>query len=640
MRCCATHDDSGRWSQLGCWRWLPVIGVIWLGPLFAAPGDDSSNRGSKAPGQARAGASPVEAITTRVQQDLNKSAPNRTEPVAVPKSPDSSTTPSAETVAAAGTEKPADEAPASARPKRAKPGSSAGKTGDRAKALEAEAQQCRTAEEALMLYKTFLSDEDTTEIDKEKAQPRLEYWEQAAKDGLERVGKNWLPKAEAEKLKEEADKLVTEAIELIRVESHKKADEKLEKALKVYPDHLGSVFILGIGALIWSNDAKGAEKRFTQCLAIDPDSVPVLNNAALCAAVNKKFDRAVKFWEKASTVEPENATIIQNLGHFVSQGNKGKAMTREEKDKAIGAAASAKAKGQIFIDVTYVDRRVLDNATEIYLKLVAGDKAPSAKPGGNYLVSLTLAEPKKGGSEGIVGNGSGFVIWDGFVLTNRHVVEGASGLMIQDPDNPLLRYAAKVVAISTKEMDLAIVRCEALKAPRVAIGKGALPRGSEVLALGFPVMGLVGKGLKATRGIVTGLPSADTGNLMVLDVQVNPGNSGGPLSDNAGRVRGVVAAKTFTERRAVQSYGLAIPMSIVVPFVKQTIPQFGESDGDDKKLEWTEVDARLSKSTVCILIKQNTGAPPANAAPQAAPNSPARPSTKPSMLPRSRTRKS
>jgi S1-C subfamily serine protease len=90
---------------------------------------------------------------------------------------------------------------------------------------------------------------------------------------------------------------------------------------------------------------------------------------------------------------------------------------------------------------------------------------------------------------------------------------------------------------------------------------------------------------------------------MVLDVQINPGNSGGPLCDRSGRVVGVVAAKTFTER-FVQGYGLAIPMSDAVKFVKANVSQFVDSAPAANTKEWTEVDAGISKSTVLILIKK------------------------------------
>jgi S1-C subfamily serine protease len=435
------------------------------------------------------------------------------------------------------------------------------------------------------------------------------YWEQAAKDDLVRVGKQWMPRPDAEKLKDDADKLVAEAIELIKLDNFAKADTKLERASKIYPDHLESLFLLGLGALL-TDDVKGAEKRFSQCLARAPNHVPLLNNAALSAALSKKYDRAVKLWEKAAAVDPENPAIAQNLGQFIADAAKGKSLAKAARTKAEADAARGRVTGKIQIDFANVDKRVVNDAQEIYARLVAGGKVPRSDPARGYTV-LKLFQEKKGGSDDrsspeesqVVGNGSGFVIWDGFVLTNRHVVENADAVVIQDPANPSGEPLGGMVVAVSKELDLAIVECRPLKAPAVPIASAEVSRGTEVLALGFPVMSVVGKGLKATRGIVTGLPSKDTGNLMVLDVQINPGNSGGPLCDKSGRVMGIVAAKTFTER-FVQGYGLAIPMSDAVAFVKKSIPGFSQSEATDKKLEWTEVDAGISKSTVLVLIKK------------------------------------
>jgi S1-C subfamily serine protease len=519
--------------------------------------------------QQRAEASPVETIANRIKADLNKSAtaavpdPNAT--TGVP--PDNSATP--------------DDTRDAAPRRTGKVMTPKKPTGTgRVKSLETDAQQCKTAEEALLLYQIFMATPETTAVEKTQIRSRLEFWEEAAREGLVRVGTQWMPKADADNLKEEADKLVAEAIELINIESFAKADAKLERASKIYPDHLESLFLLGVGAFL-NHDMKGAEKRFSQCLSRAPNHVPLLNNVAICEALSFKFERAAKHWGQAASIDPENATVAQNLGHFIADA--GKSLTSP------------------------ADRRVIDSATQTYMKLVADGKVPRADTRKGYVL-LKLFQPRKGDKASpeesqIVGNGSGFVIWEGYVLTNRHVVENADGVVIQDPANSAARpFGGKVVAVS-KELDLALVQCPGLSAPPVPINAGPVIRGTEVLALGFPVMDVVGKGLKATRGIVTGLPSKDNGNLMVLDVQINPGNSGGPLCDKSGRVAGIVAAKTFTER-FVQGYGLAIPMSDALPFIQKTIPAYSILDSGDQKLEWTDVDGRISKSTVLILIKK------------------------------------
>ncbi|MGE5192355.1 MAG: trypsin-like peptidase domain-containing protein [Deltaproteobacteria bacterium] len=528
------------------------------------------------PAQKRAGASPVEAITSRIKLELNKPAdgaaadPDRP----TPQAPD--TTPDAEKPTA--TDAPPRDSGARRTAKTVTPKKPTGK--GRVKALEIDAQQCQTAEEALVLYRIFIAAPETTAAEKAQVQSRLEFWEQAAKDELVRVGTEWMPKADADKLKEEADNLVAEAIELINVESFAKADSKLERASRIYPDHLESLFLLGVGAFL-NRDVKGAEKRFSKSLSRAPNHVPLLNNVALCEALTFQFEKAVRHWALAASLEPDNSAVAQNLGTFIADAGK----------SAIGTA----------------DKRLVDSATQTYMKLVADGKVPRADTQKGYVL-LKLFQPKKDDKSSpeesqVVGSGSGFVIWERYVLTNRHVVENADGVVIQDPANPAAKPLGGKVAAVSKELDLAIVQCADLSAPPVPINPAPVSRGTEVLALGFPVMDVVGKGLKATRGIVTGLPSKETGNLMVLDVQMTPGNSGGPLCDKSGRVAGIVAAKTFTER-FVQGYGLAVPMGDAVPFIQKTVPDFSVIDSGDEKLEWTEVDGRISKSTVLILIKK------------------------------------
>lgn len=353
---------------------------------------------------------------------------------------------------------------------------------DRVRALETSAQACRTAEEALLLYQIFLKDDKTTKEERERAQARVESWERAAAAKHVRVGRRWMAPAEAEALKQEADKLVAEAIVMLAIENVAVANQKLDKASKVYPEHLESLFLLAVGAYI-TNDIRGAEKRFAQCLGRAPNHVPLLNNIALCEMGTKKFDKAVKHWQRAAELEPSNAAVIQNLGRFLADVGKKKHI---------------------------VDKQTVDRATEVYQSVVSQGKRV-ADPSASY-VMLKLFKSSGSSSpeeQRVVGNGTGFVIAPGFVLTNRHVVADADSLVIRDPDNPRGTLAAKVVAVS-QDKDLALLECRTLKAEPVAVAAHALGRGTEVLVLGFPITNVVGSGLKATRGIVTGLPSKET----------------------------------------------------------------------------------------------------------------------------------
>lgn len=478
---------------------------------------------------------------------------------------------------------------------------------DRVKALESKAKQCRTAEEARILYGIFMTDEETTEEEREKAQPRFEYWTQAAKDELVRVGTKWMAKSESDKLKAEADTLVDEAIQSLKLNDFDGTDLKLKKASIIYPDHLPSLYLLGIGACLNGN-YDGAEKQFTQCLLRSPSNVAVLNNTAVCEVKSRKYSEAIIHWEAAANIDPENPEVKHNLATFVSFAAKQTTPKVDRKliDRATTLFTGMNAKGPA--DSAFViSSETKSTEPKLTPKTTPGRRTTRtttkvAKDG--FVISkLERAQGTAIVEESqVVGNGSGFVVAPGVVLTNRHVVSGAQSLSIQSPEDGTL-LGAKVLA--TADPDLALMECKDLKAPPAAIGITAPGRGTEVLALGFPMASVVGKGLKTTRGIITGLPEKANSNMFLLDVPVNPGNSGGPLCDQTGRVVGIVTAKTFSDT-FVQGYGLAIPIDEASRFVSMHVKGWQPVSGTDTKLDWPAVDASLSKSTVMILISKKS----------------------------------
>jgi S1-C subfamily serine protease len=453
-------------------------------------------------------------------------------------------------------------------------------TSQKVKTLEANALKCQTAEEAQTLYKFFMAAPESSADEKEQAQGRYDYWEQAAVDQMVRVGPKWMAKEDADALQKEADDLVREAMEMLNVDNFAAATAKLEKASKVYPEHLESVFLLAVNAFL-KRDFKIAETKFNQCLSRAPNNIALLNNVAICEIQMKRYAQAVKHWDRAATLDLDNNNVAQNIGQFISDVN----LKR-------------------FVNV---EKNALSDATEIYQKMITKDPGNRANSTRGYVVMKMLrsnaATETPGEESRVIGNGTGFVIAEGYVLTNRHVVDDADSLVIQDPTKgDGLPFHAKVVAIS-KELDIALLECRQLKAPAVPVNTIPVGRGTEVMAFGFPMATVVGKGLKATRGIITGLPSDATEKMLVLDVHVNPGNSGGPLCDRSGRVVGVVAAKTMTTT-LVQSYGLAIPINDALPFIKQHIRDYASPKVETKIAEWTDVDAVISPSTVMILIQK------------------------------------
>jgi S1-C subfamily serine protease len=208
------------------------------------------------------------------------------------------------------------------------------------------------------------------------------------------------------------------------------------------------------------------------------------------------------------------------------------------------------------------------------------------------------------GESVVVSSGTGFVVAPHMILTNRHVVEHATGVLVLNPKNPKGEpLNAQLIAIADG-VDLALVRCDSLDASSLPLTDKLPPRGSDIMVLGYPLGPDFGTALKSTRGSMVAMPDASVDNMCLYDAITNPGNSGGPLCDKKGHVAAVVRAVTGS---VGGSYGAAIPIVNAIPFLHAHIPKLATAAGDDKELDWPAVDAKVSPSTVLILKKENLG---------------------------------
>ncbi|MBU3607663.1 DegQ family serine endoprotease [Polynucleobacter nymphae] len=154
------------------------------------------------------------------------------------------------------------------------------------------------------------------------------------------------------------------------------------------------------------------------------------------------------------------------------------------------------------------------------------------------------------------GVGSGFIIEsNGLILTNAHVVEGATTIYVTLTDKR--EFKAKLLGLD-KRTDVAVVKIDARDLPRLPMGDSSKVRvGEWVLAIGSPF----GLENTVTAGIVSA-KSRDTGDYLPFiqtDVAVNPGNSGGPLLNTAGQVIGI-NSQIFSRSGGYMGISFAIPI--------------------------------------------------------------------------------
>jgi serine protease Do len=169
--------------------------------------------------------------------------------------------------------------------------------------------------------------------------------------------------------------------------------------------------------------------------------------------------------------------------------------------------------------------------------------------------------------------GSGVVVdKKGYILTNDHVIDGATKIQVA-VDGDAALYTAKVIGID-KQTDLAVIKIDADRLlPTARLGNSDGTKvGDWVLAFGSP-FSLNGT---VTSGIISAKDRQGIGqqfqNFIQTDAAINPGNSGGPLVNLAGEVIGINTA-IYTGSRGFEGVGFALPSNTAISVYNQLVTQ-------------------------------------------------------------------
>lgn len=167
--------------------------------------------------------------------------------------------------------------------------------------------------------------------------------------------------------------------------------------------------------------------------------------------------------------------------------------------------------------------------------------------------------------------GSGVIISkNGYILTNNHVVENASKIVVTLPENDK-EYKAEVIGLDPKS-DLAVIKIEADDLRPITMGSSKnLQVGDVVFAIGNPF----GVGQSVTQGIISARHKNSVGineyeNFIQTDASINPGNSGGALVDSRGALIGINSA-IITRSGGNNGIGFAIEVDMAKDIAKRLI---------------------------------------------------------------------
>ena len=253
-----------------------------------------------------------------------------------------------------------------------------------------------------------------------------------------------------------------------------------------------------------------------------------------------------------------------------------------------GAALSSSGKTTI--------RQSNRTASEITVKQVSGQTLMSPAEvyasTVNSVVSINCSSVSTnifGQSVQSASSGSGFIITqDGYIVTNHHVVSGASSVTVTLHDGR--EYPATVVG-SDSDYDVAVLKINATDLQPVTLGNSSSVNvGDSVLAIGNPLGELT---FSMSQGIVSCCDRAinvdgTPFNMIQVDASINPGNSGGPLMNLYGEVVGIVSAKYSSySDTTVEGLGFVIPIGDVQAIITDIMengqvtdkPSFGITAG-------------------------------------------------------------
>lgn len=224
---------------------------------------------------------------------------------------------------------------------------------------------------------------------------------------------------------------------------------------------------------------------------------------------------------------------------------------------------------QDYPDFTYAAESCVDAV--VYVKVTIKSQQPQSQMNDPFFQFFFGGVPQAQEREQ-QGSGSGVIIRsDGYIVTNNHVVNGATKVEVSLNNNKT--YEAKVIGTDSAT-DIALLKIEAEGLPCVPFGDSdALRLGEWVIAIGSPY------NLRSTitAGIVSakGRSMSSTGEFKIesfiqTDAAVNPGNSGGALVNKKGELVGI-NTMIYSQTGSYSGYSFAVPVNIVKKIVTDLI---------------------------------------------------------------------
>jgi S1-C subfamily serine protease len=428
------------------------------------------------------------------------------------------------------------------------------------------------------------------------AKTEMEKWRKLDKDKAEKINGRWVGGEERKKLIEKVNQLLKDADQHAQSNQTVKAVQKLEEAVRLYPNSFRANFELGFYCISKSMGS-GSNQKLDQAIKslematkLKPTSAAAWSNLAIAYNFRNRFEQSVLVAYKAAQLD-DSKEVVENLISSIVRAPPG---MRENNTKVRPIMEEA------FLLAS--KRGVPTNQQSwTYIRPKATESSGPASD----------EDDDKNSRPGVMGNGSGFMVSaDGYIITNKHVAEAKNCIfMCRFVDGS--EKIAKVIAIDDTA-DLALLKLQPEKGktfPYLQLAEANDPNtGAECSALGYPVAHAMNYAMQVTSGTVSSV-STDDPYHVTLTAKITHGNSGGPLVDRYGNVIGVVSAglTAYTE-----TYGKALSAGQVRTFLEKVKDKYAgtqitSAKTPEKSLSTEDIYKNDSPAVLCIILIRSGG---------------------------------
>jgi S1-C subfamily serine protease len=297
-----------------------------------------------------------------------------------------------------------------------------------------------------------------------------------------------------------------------------------------------------------------------------------------------QYIRALADYESVLRLEPTNAWAFVDRGRTYVR---------------MGRSQAAKSDFDTALKLDQPPNEELRRAVEVELAAISTPSTAAPPPAAVVPIpspprTAAPASPQDKDEE--ISSGSAFVVSRrGHLLTNNHVVSECSRVEIGG-------VGTAVVLSRDSGNDLALIQAKTqagLELEPLKVGNKSTRLGEEVIALGYPLRGLLGDGLNVTTGTISALSGiGNDSTKLQFTAPIQPGNSGGALVDRTGAMVGVVASK-FSDTTALKHGGF-VPQGVNFAIRKEIAIAFLATQG----LSVEAMEATAALMTVADIAQQ------------------------------------